>query len=902
MGKIGYAVAADVAAYPGLGLGWYMLNDLDHFKDAPTTGTVTSSGGHALFTKTNHGRTTGDPLDIDSGVYAGHYTIDRIDANTFKIRAIVGGALINWISNTSVTYYPIVENGFYIAQTGSHDEKNFSLGDDYAGTYGPDNHRSDGKNKYVHGDDGTTYAGPIGRHVAWIFPDHAGATVTNSGGKALLTYAAGHNIKRGMYGKIKFSSNYDGYYYLEAVVASGVRSNTQFRLRPNAVSDFVDYVADETVTWAIVPGASQMSGLDWKNSDQDDPGLVVSLASAQGQINMRKSPESVANYCFEMWGGAENIKISGAYNPVSGYGSILYRGWQDGYAFSRGRWGCYFEHGNQLTNNSIVYFSEGNGIWYDDFEIEGYDRGFAGFMGKNDALNNPTMRIKLTNFYIHNVGFGEGIYAGETTVQSGASPNTSHGIHLTLSNGVCAYTGSELFQLGQLVAGSRAKNFVGFCGSGERFNPFTTGQGQGAQFRNQEGDVEISNFVIDGYNFYGIYMQSDHGSLKTPGGTIELSNFALAHGSSGLGVFYDGNNDETLTYSFKDFYMKYIDRLNESAMYEAQASDSANLFLTVSDNPIIINNGKIDSALVSYLLYDGTAANLNLPKITRGASQPDIDYEKSGWAWHDPRKITLFVDTWDAANFYIVDLRGQRIPYQPGQVFRHKGRFYYLEESLGDLGSITNSGGHALITCQEYIADVLTTKNHGLETGDPVIIDAGTYAGTYTCEKINDTTFKIRNAGVLVNYISNKQISYAFSASAEPDQDLSKYTVLTWDATGTCIKEGSHNAGIDQYTFPPDDFRLLSGSEMARQGIGLFNIQADIDRSRIDWEFAYNDGTDNPYTSEIQTIQIEEKRDHAVADLVAAVGSGNFVRRKATPVNVGGDVGATRTESFVQVT
>ena len=308
MGKIGYAVAADVAAFPGLTLGMYMLNDLDHFKDAPTTGSITSSGGDALITKTNHGRETGDAIDIDAGAYAGHFKVEKITDNTFKIRTIPGNTFFPWGANASVTYYPIVENGFYIAAGVTHNQKNFSLGDAYTETYAADNHRSDGKLKYVHGDDGTSYSGPIGKNVAWIFPDHSGATITNSGGKALLTYAPGHNIKRGMYGKIKFSTNYDGYYFLEAVVTAGVRSNTQFRIRPNATSDFVDYNGNETVTWAIVPGASQMSELDWKNSDPDDPGLCVVLSSTQGQINMRKTPESFANYCFEIWGGAENIK------------------------------------------------------------------------------------------------------------------------------------------------------------------------------------------------------------------------------------------------------------------------------------------------------------------------------------------------------------------------------------------------------------------------------------------------------------------------------------------------------------------------------------------------------------------------------------------------------------------
>lgn len=904
MGKVGYAVASDVAAHSGLIAGMYMFNDADHFKDTPVVGTAGNSGGDLLITKAPHNLETNDTVDIDSGTYhayGNHFKVERIDANSFKLRRIPANTFVPYVSSGSVTYSINGSNGFYIRQTGSHNEKNFSLGDAYTETYAFDNHNADGTLKYVHGDHGDNYTGPIGDKLWWGFYDKAGASVTDDGnGKALFTATGAHGLKHGFYGRIKFSTYYDGYYFLEAVVISGVRSTTTFRIRPNSTSDYVAFAGNDTATWCIVPGASQMTGLDCKSSDPNNPVRVVTLASRPGQINMRKRPESSETFCFEMWGGSQNMCMDGTYDPVGGYGSDLYTGWDQGYAFPRGKFGVWLEHGNYITNSPTFYFSSGNGFKMKNFEIDNVDGGFCGFMAKNDSVATPVMDVTLEDGFIHNINDGECIYIAETSQQTAGVANTSHGVLLRMSNVLCAYSGAELVQIGQLREGSVAENFTGFSASNGKYNPFTIGQVQGAQVRNQKGGVLVRNFIMDGFSFYGIYSNSDHGN-DTPGGDLTFRNFAINRGSNGLAVFYDGGNDSTLRYVFEDFTLKNIDKFPDRKWYGSQATSADILFLTVHGNPIVINNGKVDSAHSGYDLFDGASESvLNLPLISRGNTEPEIEYENSGWDWHDPRKIALMQPTW-SATFHITDLRLERIPYQAGWVFRDKGFFWYLEQNIGDLGTITNSGGHALVTCKEFVNDVLTTKNHGLETGDPFNITVGPYAGTgLTVEKINDTTFKFRSGGVLVNYVSDRTVSYTFINATDPADHPTYYTRLAWDAAGKANIEVEHNPALAQYNYPPEDFRAKAGTYHARKNRGIYCIANDPTRTRYEWEWAQNNGG-VPFLSKIMRLFTMGKRDQSAAEIIKKIGSGNFVRRKSTPVDSDGDVGATRTESFVQV-
>lgn len=905
-GKIGYVTAADIALNPELELGMYLIREIDHFAAANHTATVSNSSGDALFTRSNHNLSTNQTVEVDAaGHYQGHHKVEMLTSSTFKLRRIPDNTFISYGgAAVSVTYHPIGDNGFYIAQTGSHNEKNFSLGDAYTGSFHSTNHNADGTLKYVHGDKGNNYSGPVGKHLAWIFPDHHGVLATeDSNGKVIFTFAAGHNLKVGMRGRIKFSDNYEGYYYFEPAFTSGSRSATQFRIRENTTSDYVDYIADETVAFAIVPGTCYMTGVDWKNSDFEDPGCIFVPASAGGQINLRKPPESFNNFCIQIFGGAQNIKFAGAYDPLNSRGDIMYSGWDGGFEFRRGKFGVYFEHGNYITNNPTLYFASGTGFWLDNFEVANHDAGFSGSMAKNDAVTTPTMRVRATNGFIHNIGDGECVYWGETSVQSGGSPNTSHGMQIEIYNVQCAYSGAELYQIGQMVTGSFAKNFIGFSGNNARYVPFTIGQGQGMQARNQEGDVEISNFIIDGFNLYGIYSQSDHGSDAPAGGSITFKNCYVARGGQGLGVFFDGHNDTSLVYVFKDMFMKYIDELDESVFYGSQTADSDRLFWTTSDSHIVLNNLKVDSALSGHQLFEGIASNLNSPKVIRNQSVADIEYENSGWDWADPRDILLFLPVW-GPSFHLSGLASQWIPYPAGKIFREKGFFYYLDEDMGDIGSVTNSGGHALITCQEYIGGVLTTKTHGLTTGDPINIRVGPYANTgLTAEVINTTTFKIRLSGTLVNYSSSVQLSYVFDVLEEVSDNYSLFTRLSWDSTGKCNMQGEYNPSATPIrSFPPEDFRVKKGTVYARAMMGIQPIAADPTRSRHRWKYCHDTGSNAPDTSVIQNLNVDTKKDQDVDLIKKLIGEGNWVRRESTPVDIDGDVGATRTEDFVRVT
>lgn len=897
MGKIGYITAADIATWPDLELGGYMFNDLDHFLDSPQSYTVSNSGGLALFAKTNHGRVVGERLDIDTGSYAGHWLVNTVPTvSSFTLKSIVGGTPLTFSSSASGTYYPMVNNGFYIAQSGSHNQKNFSIGDN-AQTYAYDNHNADGTLKYIHGDHGDHYTGTIGRKVFHVFPDKA-ATITNDGsGNVLVTYSTNHNIKRGMYGKIKFSTKgYNGYYFLERV------TNTTFRIRPNATSDYVPYTVDDlAIYWCIVPGATSMTGVDIKSNNPDtDPILWVLPLSANGQVNFRKTPESNDNYGFEMFGGAIGFKTAFRYDPIARTGNINYLGWDGGLKFSRGKWPGYFEFKNYNSSNPILYFkSLCNNIVLEDIEIDGGDQGFAGSMCKDDSVATPVMKVTGRRIYSHNLGVGEGYYWGETSQQVSGSPNTSHGMNVLFEDNIAAYTGAELVQLGQMVSGSIARNFVAFCGSGEKYDPFTTGQGQGIQIRNQEGGVIIELFIVTGYNFYGIYCDSDHGN-GTTGGSLTFRKFYVGEGCQSIGIFYDGGNDTTLVYEFKDFYAKNIDIYYDKYYYEAQATDSNKIILTVSSNNLTVNNGNIDSALSAYTLYDGTITNLNLPLVTRNVVQPAIEFECSGWAWMDIRNITLFVRNWDATNFNIVDLRDQRIPYKAGHVFRQYGKFWYLENDLASDAAITSSGGHALITSQEYVAGVLTPKNHGLNTGDAFTIDAGTYAGSFTVEKINATTFKFRNAGTLVNYVSDKRATYYTDLGLEPHLDSTNYTQLKWDSTGKCIKEVGYNSALTIYEYPPDDFRTKKNTLYSILGIGLNGGEQNDAGTYFEWQVAH-ETAGVADTSFISTVAFGKDKKLDKARIAQWFGSNMWYRSKMTVVDAAGRIATPVTSDWKKV-
>ena len=83
-GKIGYAMAADVAQWPEVQLGDMIFYDLDHFTESSQSFTVADNGaGLALFTRNSHGLSVNSPVDIDAGNYTGHWLVHSTpSANT----------------------------------------------------------------------------------------------------------------------------------------------------------------------------------------------------------------------------------------------------------------------------------------------------------------------------------------------------------------------------------------------------------------------------------------------------------------------------------------------------------------------------------------------------------------------------------------------------------------------------------------------------------------------------------------------------------------------------------------------------------------------------------------------------------------------------------------------------
>lgn len=686
--KIGYAVAADIVGHPEIALGDQIWYDLDHFKDSPQTATVTNSGGVALFTRTNHGRSVNEPIDIDASSvsgYVGHFLINTApSANTFTLKTFAG-VPVAYASDTSLTYYPIVSNGFYIAQSGSHNEKNFTLGagapSAAPGTFAYDNHRSDGKVKYIHGDDGTNYTGPIGKNLWVIYPEKLCSAGNDGNGNVLITCSVPHNVKRGMYGDILNSTNYNGYYYFEYV------NSMQFRLRPKAAANYVPYVGSEvSLHMQIVPGSSSMTGLTEALGTAADLIQIASPVSVPGRMSFRKSPDDTNNYGFQIFGGMDYFKITGAYNLLKGTGDILYQGWSDGqYRFRDGKFGSYFRFYNYLTNNSVLYLSGGSQHFeVEDTEIDAGFGAFAGFMAKTDGNATAHMYIKLRRMYVHNCG-GEGYYIGNTGDQVSGSARTQHKIYLDMAECVGAYTGVESFQLGELGAGSVARNFVAFCASMEKYNPFTAGQGGLIQIRDVgEGNVDIKDFIAEGYSNNGLYINNDRAQeTRSASYRLRFTNGVISKSGSSNAVFYDRTNDGISSLEFLNMDFYDIDEAADYDKYESQTtSPDVIMRCTDSATPTVHNNVKVDSAHSSYTYRDGsTAALYNMPKVTRNVALTKHQFVKTGWSWTDCRKIKLWIQTF-SADHNTVAYRNQPIPYVVGDIFGYEGFFYYVHTAF----------------------------------------------------------------------------------------------------------------------------------------------------------------------------------------------------------------------------
>lgn len=622
------------------------------------------------------------------------------------------------------------DNGLFIINSGSHNQKNFSIGADsvgkhaydayvissntadLVGTLGYDNHNADGSLKYIFGNTGGNYVGPIGNRVWFFFEDFTPTNVADIGGRASFTLA-GHNIPTGSYVMVKnyahwgqVNTTYSGYWYLEST------GPDTFQLRKNADigSAYCMFAGNISVKMSITVGASKMQNIDAIGTESNK----VIITNAPGsQMIFRKHWESTANYGWEFFGAAKHVIMSGEYDPVLGIGDTLYRGHRDGYAFSYGKYGIWIQFYNKLTNNPILYISNGATNWEVKFiEIDGGGRGFAGIMMKSDNAPSQNMDdMRIHDCYIHDME-GEGCYIGNTGDNTAGSAPLQHWVKLWMYNCRFARTGVEINQTGQLKDGSIIENNVYFIADLTHHKPFFLGQSNFAQLKDRTGKIIFRNNMLICGAVNAMLIQSNRANETAPSEVI-IENTFFSDGMFRISFFSQVNALSGYV-QYRNCYFKDILPYNTDRL-ESQSADEDELWLTTQTNPTLKLNGVIfDTAMNvrSVILSGGATDSLNLAQITY-ASVASPGFKRTGMeGMGDIRNLHEYFQTYSATH---PTHPSQNIAYVTSDRLTYEGLFYRVNTAF--------SGGNAPPTnanCTQIFWDSNGWNSlHGSYNGTP---------------------------------------------------------------------------------------------------------------------------------------------------------------------------------------
>ncbi len=579
------------------------------------------------------------------------------------------------------------EGGLFVISSGSHNEKNFSIGANCVGTY-TTNHATDGRLKYTLGGTGN-YAGPIGNRVWFYFPDHT-ASVSNSSGNALFTRSS-HGLTTGKYIMVKnythysqVGTEYSGYYYVEVV------SSNTFRLKTSASGSYLAYSSAISVTYSQTIGSIKMEGIDCIGTAANP----VIITNAPGsQFICQKNWESVATYGFEFFGGSKFAIITGEYDPVRGTGSVNYQGHRGNYKYSYGRYGMWIRFYNLLSNNPILYLKNGStNLEICHLEIDGGGRGFAGIMIKSD--NQPSQNMSA----IHDCE-GEGWYIGNTGDNVAGSAPSQHWIELDAYNNRVVRTGVEIVQTGQLKDGSKVQRNVALLGTLTHFNPFFSGQSNAAQVKPRSGNVLYDGNMLIGGTANIMLVQSNRSNEALDATkSLTFSNSAFLYGRQRF-MFFTLTNDGTMPFNMENIYIKSATMYDNDRM-ESQATDKNEIILTTeSVTEVYINGMHVDTGMSGKILQSGgTATKYNTPYITRDQSLPDPEFMKSGY------EAMRYLDIHEYFTTYAADHPthpNQNIIYTTTDIILYHAMWYRVKTSF--------SGGNPPPTntnCEQIFWDI----------------------------------------------------------------------------------------------------------------------------------------------------------------------------------------------------
>jgi hypothetical protein len=731
-------------------------------------------------------------------------------------------------------------NGFYIAQSGSHNQKNFSCGAnsighqayqayivsgneaDLAASLAYQNHNSDGTLKYVHGIPINpalrNYRGPISNRIWMIYRDKL-ASVGNSSGQALFTTAQPPNLVTGKWIRLKdhdflyqvTSSGYSGDFYVE------VLSSTTFKLKTESAGTYLPHTETKTVTYSRCIDASKMEGLD-VHGVASEPVIITNAPGSQ--FLFLRSPETDTSFDCEFFGGATHVKVTGEYNPILGTGDILYRGHRGGYLYSYGKYGMEFTHFNYNDDTPIVNIKSGASDWEWTFtRIDGRMGGFAGLMMKNENdPAHPMRNMRVHDNYIHDVG-GEGAYVGQTKDNVAGSPATTCEIELYMYNNRFLRTGVEIMQNGQLADGSRIENNVCYLGSLTRMKPFSANQSSGSQIKPRIGTVLVQGNIIIGFDIQGLISQSNRAN-EVQSTTKPLDfNRNLYRNGRGRWSFMNYPSDNSIPIKLRRIYLDNITLDNQDGRSQS-VDDSGAVILTFSTNQkFFLNNVVIGANMDSMPITDGgNASTFNIPSSTRSANIPATGFKNSGTEGWEDLNINHYFKT-GAANH--PNYPNTDFPFYTTDVLLHKGAFY----------------------------------------------------------------------GVNSN----------FTGGNEPATNANCYQIF-WDNQGFNSQNPNYN-GVPYSKLPPDDVRIEWNTFFNELGLGLCdNFPNDLKTyGKIQYAYADNSDPDVPDTSFINNLPMEFTLSPSKDMVITRIGSGNFIRCAITPVDDQGHIGTQQVSPWIKV-